>query len=293
LPSSIYKTPEGAARIGALYDEALAALGVDYESRWFGTRSGETHVLVVGPEDAPPVVFLPGGNFLNPTCLRWLLPLAQDYRLYAPDIVGQPGRSAQHRPFSKGDGHAFWVEDVMSGLGFERVPLVGLSYGAGIAIRAMGVVPERISRAALVSPSAVATGPVARMLLKVVVPMLLYRLRPTDEHLLRAAEPLMTEPEEPVIRQLGAVYEDVRLDTDLPRAATAEELEGFTGPVAVFASENDVFFPARSVLARARHIFPNLTHAECLEGCRHIPSGAALGRVNERIRGFLAGRGEI
>ena len=287
-PPSIYKTVEGAARIEALYAEALAALGVDYESRRIGTRSGETHVLAVGPEDAPPVLFLPGGNFLNPTCLRWFLPLARDHRLYAPDIVGQPGRSAQTRPSPHGDGHAFWVEDVISGLGLERAPLVGLSYGAGLAIRAMGVVPERISRAALVSPSAIATGPLPRMLLEVAAPMLLYRLRPTREYLLKAARPLMTEPEEPVVRQLGAVYRDVRLDAGLPRMATEEELEGFVGPVAVFSPEDDAFFPARSVLPRARRIFPNLAHAECLEGCRHIPSRAALGRVNARIRAFLA-----
>lgn len=288
----MYKTAEGAARIEVLYDEALAALGVGYESRRVDTRSGETHVLVVGPEDAPPVVFLPGGNFLNPTCLGWFLPLARSYRLYAPDIVGQPGRSAQDRPSSKGDGHAFWVEDILDGLGLECAPLVGLSYGAGIAIRAMGVVPERISRVALISPSAIATGPVARMLLEVVVPMLVYRLRPTDEHLRDAARPLMTEPEELAVRQLGAVYRDIRLDMDLPRTATTEELEGFAGPVAMFASENDIFFPARSVLARARQIFPNLAHAELLEGCRHIPSRAALGRVNECIRAFLASPGE-
>lgn len=124
-----------------------------------GTRFGDTHVLVVGPEDAPPVVFLPGGNFLNPTCLRWFLPLARDHRLYAPDIVGQPGRSAQERPSPKGDGHAWWMEDFLDGLGLRRTPLVGLSYGAGIAVRTMGYAPERVSRAALISPSAVATGP--------------------------------------------------------------------------------------------------------------------------------------
>ena len=287
MPPSIYKTAEGAARVEALYEEALAALGAGCESRRVATRSGETNVLVVGPDDAPPVAFLPGGNFLNPTCLGWFLPLARSHRIYAPDIVGQPGRSAQNRPTSEGDGHAFWVEDVLDGLGLERAPIVGLSYGAGIAIRAMGTFPERISRVALVSPSAIATGPIAPILLEVVVPMLLYRLRPTGERLLRAARPLMTDPEGLAVRQLGAVYQDVRLDTDLPRMATTEELAQFMGSVAVFASENDVFFPARSVLPRARQIFPNLTHAECLKGCRHIPSRAVLEHVNERIRRFL------
>jgi hypothetical protein len=59
--------------------------------------------------------------------------------------------------------------------------------------------------------------------------------------------------------------------------------------VAVFASEEDAFFPAGAVLPRAREIFPKLALAESLEGCRHIPSKAGLGRVNERVLAFLAG----
>ena len=129
---------------------------------------------------------LPGGNFLNPTCLKWFLPLTESHRLYAPDIVGQPGRSVQVRPSPKGDGQAFWVEDVLDGLGLERAPLVGLSYGAGLAIRTMGLAPERVSRAALVCPSAIAAGSILRMIVEVAVPMLLYRLRPSQERLLGA-----------------------------------------------------------------------------------------------------------
>ena len=121
-PESIYKTPEGEAEIRVLYDEALSGLGQGHESLTVGTRFGDTHVLAMGSEDAPPAVFLPGGNFLNPTCLKWFLPLAQRHRLYAPDIVGQPGLSAQARPSPKGDGHAFWVEDVLNDLGLERPP---------------------------------------------------------------------------------------------------------------------------------------------------------------------------
>jgi pimeloyl-ACP methyl ester carboxylesterase len=276
-----------------LYDEALAALGQGHESLTVATRLGETHVLAIGPDDAPPAVFLPGGNFLNPTCLKWFLPLAKRHRLYAPDIVGQPGLSAQTRPSSKGDGHGFWVEDILDGLGLERAPLVGHSYGAGIAIRTMGLAPERVCRAALVSPAGIAAGPVWRMLFGVAVPMVLYRLRPTLENLLRAASPLLTEPEEPdfgpAVRQLGAVYRHLRLDAGLPRMATEEELRGYGGAVAVFASEEDPFFPARAVLPRAREVFPNLALAERLEGCRHIPSRAGLGRINQRILAFLAG----
>ena len=291
-PEAIYRTPQGEAEIRALYDEALAGLGLGYESLSVRTRLGDTHVLAIGQRT--PLLFLPGGNFLNPTCLGWFLPLANTHRLYAPDIVGQPGRSAQERPSPKGDGHAFWVEDVLDGVGLrERVPLVGLSYGAGLAIRTMGLTPERISRAVLVSPAGIAAGPLWRMLVGVGAPMLLYRLRPTEDYLLRAARALLTEPEDPAfgpaVRQLGAIYRHLRLDADLPRMATEDELGGFGGPVAVFASEEDAFFPARAVLPRAREIFPNLAPDESLRGCRQIPSKTGLERVNERILPFLAG----
>jgi len=297
MPKSVYKTPEGEAEIRALYAEALAELGLPYESLRVGTRLGDTHVLALGPEYGPPAVFLPGGNALNPTCLTWFLPLAERHRIYAPDIVGQPGLSAQTRPSSKGNGHAFWMEDVLDEVGLHGpVPLVGISYGAGIGIRTMGLAPERVSRTALVSPAGIATGPFLRILLEIGVPTLLYRLRPTEERLIRAAMPLFTEPEDPAftpaVRQLGVALRHLRLDADLPRTATEEELRGFRGPVAVFASEDDAFFPAREVLPRAREIFPNLALAEILEGCRHVPSKEALALVNERILAFLAGPDE-
>lgn len=288
MSATVYRSAEGEAHIAALYDEALAALGVDHESLTVGTRLGETHVLAVGPEGAPPALFLPGGNFLNPTCLRWFLPLAREHRLYAPDLVGQPGFSARERVSPSGDGHAFWVEDLLDGLGLERVPLVGLSYGAGVAIRAMGLVPERVSSAALVSPAAVAIGSIPRMLREVAAPMLLYRLRPTRKRLLRAAKPILTELEDLTVRQLGAIYHHVKLDPGLPRMATEGELEGFEGPVAVFAPEHDVFFPAPAVLERTADIFPNLVHAERLNGCRHVPSEAGFQHANQRILDFLA-----
>src|SRR5215216_4014647 len=293
MPESIYKTPEGEAEIRTLYDEALAELGLGYESLTVGTRLGDTHVLALGPEDSPPAVFLPGGNALNPTCLMWFLPLAARHRLYAPDILGQPGRSSQERPSPKGGGPAFWVEDVLDGLGLERAALVGISYGAAIAIRTMGVASERVSGAALVSPAGIAASPFLRILFEIGAPTLLYRLRPTEERLRRAAMALFTEPEDPAfgpaIRQLGAALRHLRLDADLPRMATEEELAGFGGPVAVFASEEDAFFPARAVLPRTRVIFHDLALAEVLEGCRHVPSMAVLWRVNERILAFLGG----
>ena len=291
MPDSIYKGRKAEAEILALYDEALAGLGAGYESLTVPTTYGDTHVLALGPEDAPPALFLPGGNFLNPTCLRWFQRLADVHRVYAPDLIGQPGKSAQTRLSARGDDHALWTGDVLDGLGLKSVPVVGLSYGAGLAIRLMGRAPGRVTRAVLVSPAGVASGKMRQMVTQVVVPMLGYRLRPTGERLMRAARPILTEPDDAAVRQLGAIYRNVRLDAGLPRMAKEDELQGFEGPVVVFAAEDDVFFPAHAVLPRAREIFPNLVRAECLRGCHHVPSPSALTIVNGYIKGFFAGRG--
>src|SRR5215211_7131664 len=63
MSASIYRSSGGEAEILALYDGALTRLGVEYESTKIDTRFGDTHVLVTGPENAPPLVILPGGIF--------------------------------------------------------------------------------------------------------------------------------------------------------------------------------------------------------------------------------------
>ena len=62
MPDSIYKSFEGEAEILTLYSEALAALGSGHGNLPVSTPYGGTHVLTVGPDDAPPVWFLPGGT---------------------------------------------------------------------------------------------------------------------------------------------------------------------------------------------------------------------------------------
>jgi len=282
----IYRSPAGEAELAALYDEALARLGPGCETRRVGTSFGETHVILAGPEDAPPLVVLPGGNFLNPLCLSWFLPLVDSFRLYAPDIVGQPGRSARTRPSARGDGHARWLGEVLDGLGLGPASFVGISYGAGLVLRLAGLAPGRVAGAVLVSPAGIAVGPIWPMLRETALPMLVYRARPNRERLLRAARPLLTDLEEPYVRQLGLVYRHVKLDRELPRAATREELAGYGAPTMLFAAEDDLFFPAGKVIPRATEIIPNL-ETEALPGSRHVPSREAFAHINERTTAFL------
>lgn len=71
-------------------------LNLSYESRMVNTCFGNTHVLVLGPQSAPPVVMLQGGNTTSPLTLGWIRPLIEKYRVYTPDTIGHTGKSTQY-----------------------------------------------------------------------------------------------------------------------------------------------------------------------------------------------------
>ena len=163
-PDSIYKSDAARAAIEALYDRALARLPFPTESRRVETTFGSTHVLVAGPEGAPPLLALQGGNVVNPLTLAWLTPLAGEFRIYAPDTIGQPGKSSGRRMSANDASLGEWCEQVLDGLGLEAPAFVAISYGAGILLRLAALRPARIGSAALVVPAGIADVPLGSML---------------------------------------------------------------------------------------------------------------------------------
>lgn len=286
---SIYKSPEGEAELMAIYDRLLENLGLEFSDCMVDTRFGATHVLVTGPEGAPPLVIFHGGNSVNPQGLVGFLPLlrAKEYRVYAPDTIGHPGRSAQTRLSPKDNSYGQWAADILVGLGVERVAVIGPSFGGGILMRLAAYAPERISRAVLFVPAGIVTPPIGSMIFKIVLPMLLYLLFPSHERLVHAVEWMSPEVDDDTLQLVGAVFHHVRIEPEMPRSATKEELAQFKAPTLLIAAEKDVLFPGHAVLRRAKEIIPNLVAAESLDGGTHYSSKRDLKYVNERIRKFL------
>jgi pimeloyl-ACP methyl ester carboxylesterase len=229
-----------------------------------------------------------GGNFVGPYSLRWILPALAGYRVYAPDTVGHPGLSAQTRLSPRDQSYGQWAAAVLDGLGLDHVSTIGTSYGAAILLRLAELSPERIERAALHVPAGIAQAPLWQII-KIALPMLLYRWRPRGADLRRIVAPLCSEPLDDLgLRILGVVLRTVKLETGLPRLAGQAELARFTAPTLVVAGERDPLFPVDRVLARARQVMPNLTATERLAG-RHVPSRADVARLQMLIDRFFDG----
>jgi pimeloyl-ACP methyl ester carboxylesterase len=288
MAGSIYRSVAGEAEIQALYQEARAALGSTCESRFVLTAYGSTHVLVTGPDDGPPAVVFQGGNFVSPYSLAWMLPALVGHRVYAPDTVGHPGLSAQTRLSPRDASYGRWAAAVLDELELGRVSAIGTSYGAGILLRLAELSPDRVERAVLHVPTGIAQAPLWRIL-RVALPMLLYRWRPRNVDLQRAVAPLCSEPLDDLgLRILGAVLQNVKLETGFPRLTSEADLAQFSAPTLVVAGELDPMFPAGRVLKRAGQIIPNLAATERLAG-RHFPSRADLDHLQTAIISFLGG----
>jgi pimeloyl-ACP methyl ester carboxylesterase len=283
---SIYRSPWGEAKLLALYEKKLANLAIETQSRMVDTRFGQTHVLATGPQDAPPVIALTGISTGTPRLLEWFQPLARDYRLYAPDPIGQPGRSAQTRVPPGDHNYGKWMVDVLDALGLERLPFIGVSFGGGILLETAAYAPERISRAALVAPAGLTRVPFFGTAIKFFIPCLLYRCFPSRERLIGTVQPLAGELDDFSLQVFGATLRHVKLNLAPPGPFDKKTLAEFKAPTLLCLAKSDIFIPVEPARRRAQELFPNLIAVEVFEG-PHIPPELTWQANAERIRRFL------
>jgi len=289
MKTTIYKSSAGEARMLELYDSFQKGLGLDFNDQMIRTRFGATHVLIAGPEGGPPVVVTHVGNSITPQGLHGQLPLLKQehYRLYAPDTIGHPGKSAQVRLSPRDQSYGQWLNDVLDGLGLESAAFIGGSFGAGIILRLVAYAPQRITKMALFVPSGIVAVPLTSMLFRITLPYLLYVLFPSRQRMLSAVQWMGNDIDDDVLQLIEAVFQHVRVEAEMPRPATKAELANFSAPTLVIAAQKDAMFPGEAVTNRAQELFSNLKVVECLKGGTHYSSKSDLAYVNTRIAEFL------
>ena len=286
---SICRSAEGEARMRAWYDRFRARLRSAVEERTVATSWGETHVLLAGPPDAPPLVVLHGAMATSAHVLVETEHLAEGYRLIAPDIVGHSVMSSPRRPASDGDGYGRWFVELLDGLGVSRPSVYAASWGGLVALRAVAHAPDRIDRLVLLCPAGIVRSGLRVGLLRAALPMMAYRLVPTEARLRSFVRHQLTTLDDDWMHFLGDAVRHVKLDFRLPRNAVVEDTKAFRGPVYVLGADDDVHFPGPALLERARELFPQAV-TELLADTRHGPAmdDASRAALSARVAAFLA-----
>jgi pimeloyl-ACP methyl ester carboxylesterase len=149
----LYKSAAGYRAVMNWYDEAIGTIDCAVESQFVRTRFGWTHMLVAGPTDGEPLVLIPGVAGCAPVWRRQLPAFARHFRVYAVDIVGQPGRSDPNPPSFLNDDYVDWLCDLLDGLNIRSAHFAGTSAGGWVVLRMAIVAPERVRKIVMLSPT--------------------------------------------------------------------------------------------------------------------------------------------
>jgi pimeloyl-ACP methyl ester carboxylesterase len=285
-PATLYKSPAGYAAMMAWYDAAIRRLPVPCESLVVPTRHGDTHIVAAGPPNAPAVVLLHALSANAALWARQLPALTQSYRVYAPDIIGMSGKSAPTRLPYGGPAYALWLRDVLDGLGVERAHLIGLGFSGWLIVKFAGVAPERITRAALLSPAGFL--PVRWRYL---IPIIWDVLFISDAQARRLAHtllaPLSVPLDEEVKEALYLTIKHFKNQFEAP-SLPEHELRQLTAPALVLLGEHEAVWDPQVLAARARHTLPNLRAAEIIGGAGRGLTASHSEIVTARLLKFLA-----
>ncbi|MEG0324120.1 MAG: alpha/beta hydrolase [Raoultibacter sp.] len=245
---TIYQGSSGKAKTLELYDRQIAKLGRVCEDRFVETSFGTTHFVVCGDEDKPPLLVFHGGNSMTSYNLLMCSFLLDHFRVFAIDIVGHPGKSAETSLPPRGYQYGQWVNEAVAGLGLTKIRCFGGSFGAGVLAKFMCVAPEKIEKCVLIVPSGI-NNELPFGSARMMIPLIRYRMT-KDPRFVREAALFMSITDDALdqdtLDTVTCSFDCVKTKVGMPTNVDAELMNRCAAPTLVMAGELDCLFPARA-----------------------------------------------
>ncbi len=286
--NSVYRSIEGREEFQAYYDKSLSLLDGDVETSVHATSFGTTHVTSMGNRQAKPLLILPGMSITGPMMLDFFAYLAKDHWLIAPDLVGQPGRSADV-PFSmKNNAYGKWLIELMDQLHLEKADIAGASFGGSIALEMLKLAPKRVDKLALVVTAGVTPKlPYLKIYAKLLLSWLAYRFVPNKAILPTIARPLSRHLTPDNIDYLDIIIRQTAFWRHRPAGPFFKnDMPKDIAPVFIVFARNDIMFPYDKTRAHAERIL-NIGHEFVLEESAHMPSDKEMAPIHNEIEAYF------
>lgn len=267
---SVYRTQEGKQKIISRYEEILKYWPIPCDMLTVRTGFGDTFVVASGVKTDKSVILLHGSSTNSAMWMGDVAVLGKTRRVYAVDIIGEPGKSAESRPEPGGSDYGQWLVQVMDGLGLNKSAVVGNSLGGWMSISLASYAPQRVESLVLI-----ASGGLSPMRLPFLLKTLVYHSM-GGKGIAKSNKLVygdMEMPEEVLAfgRLIGESFiPRVNGYGALPDAA----LKKLDMPVLYIGGDKDALLPTKKNAARLKMLVP---HAEVrvLEGRPHALIGLA------------------
>mgnify|MGYP001307803718 CR=1 FL=1 len=278
---SMFRTPEGQARYFAAYDETMKLWPIEVQSLDIPTSFGRTHIHACGSEDTPPLILIHGQAISSTMWYPNVGALSQYFRVYAPDILGDMGKSIQARPFKQPSDFGDWMCEVLDGLNIERTHVAGLSYGGFIAAQTALSHPERVNKLILMAPaSLLSIRPIFFLrMMGVLIPGLSFT---TKQKLIMGTAPTHAVS---AIQQMFTTS-DFQYSMYLPPTFKDDQLRQIRAPTLLMMGDQEVIYNYKAAIARAKKFIPNI-ETTIIPGAGHALNFDQPEIVNQHILTFL------
>lgn len=267
---SLFKTEQGKRAILQLYDKKLASLGIEHTTKTVSTSFGDTNIIVAGNPLNPPIIIIHGSNGCAPIAIETYKDLIDSFAVYAVDVLAQPNKSAETRLSMTDDSYGQWMNEIINALDLKNVTLAGFSFGGLVILKTLINNEDQIKEVFLTAPAYIVNGNPIKALFRFFIPMKRYMKTKKPKYLERFLDAAFTEKDEFAQKSLALIFTDFVMDfTPAPVIKSNEALKINT-PITLIAAENDIIFPGRKMIRRARKIFPSLKHTLLLTNSKHV-----------------------
>jgi pimeloyl-ACP methyl ester carboxylesterase len=281
-----FTSPEGEHEYIAAYDAVLKRWPVPSEELDIPTRFGTTHLIASGLPSSPPLLLLHATGTSSSMWFPNIGPLSSAFRVFAVDIMGEPGKSRQVRLLKNREDCATWLCDLIQNLGITRPDIAGLSYGGWHTLNFSFSHPDKVNRIAVLAPAGSIlpySWPVLALLR--ILPYMPVKPNPLNRFFAKGIC-----PDELFARQfaLGVNhfrYADPRKSI-FTNVFSDSELRSIHTPTLFLAGENEVIYDPGAAIDRVKKIMPEVTTA-LIPGAGHLVSMDQPALVNELVLKFL------
>lgn len=267
-----FRSATGAAGVRRAYDALVDEYLPDAVRHTIPTSIGPIAALSAGPAHGTPVVLLHGSGA---TALSWaptILRLADEYRVHAIDLPGEPGPSSPIRVPFAADQQSKWAGQVLRAVSDRPAIVVGVSIGGWIATALAARYPELVAHLVLQSSSGFGSRRALPLVLAGVLTTLGARGRRAALSYLTgppASEPRRT----PLRRDLDdfalRTFAHFRPRTDPLHEHTSADIEQIRSRVTAVWGARDRMLDARAAAGRLRALLPAAS-VELREGAGHL-----------------------
>lgn len=282
---SLFKSEQGKNEILQLYDKKLESLELDYEYKTINTSFGNTNIIVTGNKENPPIIIVHGSNGCAPVALETYMDLIDSFSVYAVDVLAQPNKSAETRLSMKDDSYGQWMNEIIEELDLNEVTLAGFSFGGLVILKTLINNENRIKEVFLSAPAYVVNGNPIKALFRFFFPMKRYMKTKEPKYLERFLDAAFTEKDDFAQKSLALVFTHFIMDFTPVPVIKSSEASKIQTPITLIAAENDIIFPGRKMIKRAKKIFPSLKQTLILNHSKHVQNKKDNSRIASLIRG--------